>query len=253
MEKVKFRFGLEPGSVNEQFVNRKLSTYDTGTLTRKQRTILAVLVYINGIDKKGSDGCFFVENEKLMELCGVAKGTLITALNKLVENGFIKRIPGKGCKKASRYQVLDKKVQERSSTVNRYAYAEKMIDNQERIIALLERLCESVEKMNSSVLSTKNIENGSVKLITQPSKMYAHVSLSKQEPPEDDDDDFSAYAEDNEKVIRTTLEEYPNSTPEQIANLCMFVKGVKASERSIVNCVKKMIKTMPPQYGMASG
>ena len=85
------RFGLNQSEINDEFVNEILE--DNGieiNLTKKRKKLLAILLYINGIDKKNENGYFFVENSFLCEIVGIAENNLINGLNYLKK---IKLIP----------------------------------------------------------------------------------------------------------------------------------------------------------------
>ena len=90
------RFGLNQSEINDEFVNEILE--DNGieiNLTKKRKKLLAILLYINGIDKKNENGYFFVENTFLCEIVGIAENNLINGLNYLKKIKLIDRISGK--------------------------------------------------------------------------------------------------------------------------------------------------------------
>ena len=98
------RFCLEGNCVDEEFTAEVLHGCDVSMLTKKQKRVLAALMYISGIENKSDDGKFFVENKFLCHVCGVDNKTLIKATKVLQEAGVVERKPGKRME-ASTYSV----------------------------------------------------------------------------------------------------------------------------------------------------
>ena len=81
---------------NEQDVVEILNDNNvTFSLSAKRAKLLALLLYVNGIEKKNDKGEFFVENSFLCEHVGISERALITALRKFENDGIISRNSGK--------------------------------------------------------------------------------------------------------------------------------------------------------------
>ena len=132
MDKIKRnRFALD--SMDLDFANEILEDegYQNIKLTNKRKMILATLLYINGIDEKDSNGCFFVENLFLCKLIGITERTLIKSLKYLQSIGIISRISGKRGS-ASLYKIEEKYSEKYSNNLEKYSdkYSNKVVDNQ---------------------------------------------------------------------------------------------------------------------------
>lgn len=102
-------FGLTPDVVDEDFVYQMIEGYELPRMTFKRLSLLAILLYINGINKKSSDGCFFLSNRCLMKISGFKNETnLIIVLRKLSDMGLIERKSG-DVGVASTYRISIKK------------------------------------------------------------------------------------------------------------------------------------------------
>ena len=75
-------------------------------LPKNQKNLLAILIYINGIDEKDNEGYFYVDNQYLMNVLEVSEPTLIANANKLISKGFIIRKSGKK-HHPSKYLITD--------------------------------------------------------------------------------------------------------------------------------------------------
>ena len=105
------RFYLNAADINDEFVADALEAngINPSDITKpKRRKLMALLCYINGIEKRTDNGGFFAENDYLAEMAGYGcKNNLIAALTSLVNEGYITRKSGvRG--KASEYVITTK-------------------------------------------------------------------------------------------------------------------------------------------------
>lgn len=63
--------------------------------TKSQKRILSQLLFYNGMDKVRTDGCFFIDNDRLCKECKVTLKTLLIARNMFSNLGFITTTKGK--------------------------------------------------------------------------------------------------------------------------------------------------------------
>ena len=105
-------FYFEPGQVMSKEETREiLSGYGINDLKGKKAVVMALLLYISGIEKKDEEGYFFVTNQWLMEHAGIkSKSTFSIAINCLKAKNYIERVPGERTKEhpdgwASMYRI----------------------------------------------------------------------------------------------------------------------------------------------------
>ena len=159
------RFGLNQSEINDEFVNEILE--DNGieiNLTKKRKKLLAILLYINGIDKKNENGYFFVENSFLCEIVGIAEKNLINGLNYLKKIKLIDRISGKRGS-ASLYKVnvsnnISNNVSDNPKNVsnnpkNVSDKLEKVSNNHEKVS---NNVSDKIEKVSTDIELDKDIE-----------------------------------------------------------------------------------------------
>ena len=85
---------------------------ETNELTDAAKLILANLMYLNGTDFAKNEGYLFRTNQALMQDTGIkSEKTIIAAVNKLIEFGFIERKAGQR-KSASEYRLNTVKMNE---------------------------------------------------------------------------------------------------------------------------------------------
>ena len=85
---------------------------ESNELTDAAKLILANLMLLNGTDFAKNEGYLFRTNQALKEDTGIkSEKTIIAAVNKLIELGFIERKAGQR-KSASEYRLNTVKIQE---------------------------------------------------------------------------------------------------------------------------------------------
>ena len=100
----------------EKFTNEELLDVVQPKLTTKQKVVLGQLIIYNGLDKTKKDGYFYRSNKDLCNDCDIQEKTLIAAVRKLEELGFIDRKMGSRTSGASEYRLNQKVIDDYCKT-----------------------------------------------------------------------------------------------------------------------------------------
>ena len=205
------RFGLNQSEINDEFVNEILE--DNGieiNLTKKRKKLLAILLYINGIDKKNENGYFFVENSFLCEIVGIAEKNLINGLNYLKKIKLIDRISGKRGS-ASLYKVnvsnnISNNVSDNPKNVsnnpkNVSDKLEKVSNNHEKVSNnvsdKLEKVSDKLEKVSNN---HEKVSNNVSDKLEKVSNNHEKVSNNVSDKIEKVSDKLEKVSNNHEKV-----------------------------------------------------
>lgn len=145
------RFGLGKGDIDDRYTQQMIGMYDTSMLTRKQKRVLAALVYI-ARTKKDSEGRFYTENTFLADVCGIDKKTLIKTLRVLEDHGAIQRSAGKRGV-ASTYSVNEELIEQ--GVLSKVKSVKSLVEKRH----LLVEFQNSTHKKSTNKNSTNNLKN----------------------------------------------------------------------------------------------
>jgi len=143
---------------------------ESNELTDAAKLILANLMLLNGTDFAKNEGYLFRTNQALKEDTGIkSEKTIIAAVNKLIELGFIDRKAGQR-KSASEYRLNTVKIQEYTvkihckNTVKNYSnklqykeentvknYSNKLQYNNDEILLIINELQNTVNKLQYKI------------------------------------------------------------------------------------------------------
>ena len=132
---------------------------ESNELTDAAKLILANLMLLNGTDFAKNEGYLFRTNQALKEDTGIkSEKTIIAAVNKLIELGFIERKAGQR-KSASEYRLNTVKIHCKN-TVKNYSnklqykeentvknYSNKLQYNNDEILLIINELQNTVKKL----------------------------------------------------------------------------------------------------------
>ena len=91
----------------EEVVNQLIKDNNiTIKLTAKRKRLLAVLLYLNGLDNKDEQGRFFIDNLWLSQFVEITETNLLVALRYFISNGIIERESGSN-HNCSRYKIIN--------------------------------------------------------------------------------------------------------------------------------------------------
>ena len=105
-------------------------------LSKKQKLVLAQLIIYDGLDQSKEYGYFFRSNKDLCNDIGISEPTLIVALEKLEDMGFIERVRGKRGVGASEYIVFKEKIDDYLNTKKQKfsnPYKKELLEMSDRI------------------------------------------------------------------------------------------------------------------------
>ena len=173
------RFGLNQSEINDEFVNEILE--DNGieiNLTKKRKKLLAILLYINGIDKKNENGYFFVENSFLCEIVGIAENNLINGLNYLKKIKLIDRISGKrGSASLYKVNISDNPKNVSDNPKNVSDKLENVSDNPKNVSNKLENVSDNPKNVSNKLENVSdNPKNVSNNVSDNPKNVSNNVS-----------------------------------------------------------------------------
>ena len=206
---------------------------ETNELTDAAKLILANLMYLNGTDFAKNEGYLFRTNQALMQDTGIkSEKTIIAAVNKLIEFGFIERKAGQR-KSASEYRLNTVKMNEYTVKIhcknekysnklqdknysNKLQYKEKNTvinysnDNNETILIInglqetIKKLQDKIAVMGDELLQYKNY---SIKNYSENKNYSTDIDIDKEIESEtnDNNDNTEEYniKDQNEKEIIT--------------------------------------------------
>ena len=180
------RFGLNQSEINDEFVNEILE--DNGieiNLTKKRKKLLAILLYINGIDKKNENGYFFVENSFLCEIVGIAEKNLINGLNYLKKIKLIDRISGKRGS-ASLY-----KVNVSNNISNNVSDNPKNVSNNPKNVSdKLEKVSNNTEKVSNNHEKVSNNVSDKIEKVSTDIELDKDIEKDKEKDKELDKEKY---------------------------------------------------------------
>ena len=179
---------------------------ETNELTDAAKLILANLMYLNGTDFAKNEGYLFRTNQALMQDTGIkSEKTIIAAVNKLIEFGFIERKAGQR-KSASEYRLNTVKMNEYTVKIhcknekysnklqdknysNKLQYKEKNTvinysnDNNETILIInglqetIKKLQDKIAVMGDELLQYKNY---SIKNYSENKNYSTDIDIDKE-------------------------------------------------------------------------
>ena len=199
---------------------------ESNELTDAAKLILANLMLLNGTDFAKNEGYLFRTNQALKEDTGIkSEKTIIAAVNKLIELGFIERKAGQR-KSASEYRLNTVKIQEYTvkihckNTVKNYSnklqykeentvknYSNKLQYNNDEILLIINELQNTVKKLQYkiTVIEDKLLQykNYSIKNYSENKNYSTDIDIDKEIESEtnDNNDNTEEYniKDNNEK------------------------------------------------------
>ena len=203
---------------------------ESNELTDAAKLILANLMLLNGTDFAKNEGYLFRTNQALKEDTGIkSEKTIIAAVNKLIELGFIERKAGQR-KSASEYRLNTVKIQEYTvkihckNTVKNYSnklqykeentvknYSNKLQYNNDEILLIINELQNTVNKLQYKITVIEDellqYKNYSVKNYSENKNYSTDIDIDKEIESEtnDNNDNTEEYniKDQNEKEIIT--------------------------------------------------
>ena len=203
---------------------------ESNELTDAAKLILANLMLLNGTDFAKNEGYLFRTNQALKEDTGIkSEKTIIAAVNKLIELGFIERKAGQR-KSASEYRLNTVKIQEYTvkihckSTVKNYSnklqykeentvknYSNKLQYNNDEILLIINELQNTVKKLQYKITVIEDellqYKNYSIKNYSENKNYSTDIDIDKEIESEtnDNNDNTEEYniKDQNEKEIIT--------------------------------------------------
>jgi len=130
----------------------------TKELTNAQKLVLAQLMVYNRLDFAKANGYFFRRNKDFCHDLGTSEPTLILALGKLEDLGFIERKRGKRGEGASEYKVFTKAIEDYSITKKNNFSQSKIAEMSDRIRVLEDTvlaLSLEIDKLKDKNFSTE--------------------------------------------------------------------------------------------------
>lgn len=186
---------------------------ESNELTDAAKLILANLMLLNGTDFAKNEGYLFRTNQALKEDTGIkSEKTIIAAVNKLIELGFIERKAGQR-KSASEYRLNTVKIQE--YTVKIYCknknYSNKLQYNNDEISLIINELQNTVKKLQYKITVIEDellqYKNYSIKNYSENKNYSTDIDIDKEIESEtnDNNDNTEEYniKDQNEKEIIT--------------------------------------------------
>ena len=203
---------------------------ESNELTDAAKLILANLMLLNGTDFAKNEGYLFRTNQALKEDTGIkSEKTIIAAVNKLIELGFIERKAGQR-KSASEYRLNTVKIQEYTvkihckNTVKNYSnklqykeentvknYSNKLQYNNDEILLIINELQNTVKKLQYKITVIEDellqYKNYSIKNYSENKNYSTDIDIDKEIESEtnDNNDNTEEYNinDQNEKEIIT--------------------------------------------------
>ena len=203
---------------------------ESNELTDAAKLILANLMLLNGTDFAKNEGYLFRTNKALKEDTGIkSEKTIIAAVNKLIELGFIERKAGQR-KSASEYRLNTVKIQEYTvkihckNTVKNYSnklqykeentvknYSNKLQYNNDEILLIINELQNTVNKLQYKITVIEDellqYKNYSIKNYSENKNYSTDIDIDKEIELEtnDNNDNTEEYniKDQNEKEIIT--------------------------------------------------
>ena len=203
---------------------------ESNELTDAAKLILANLMLLNGTDFAKNEGYLFRTNQALKEDTGIkSEKTIIAAVNKLIELGFIERKAGQR-KSASEYRLNTVKIQEYTvkihckNTVKNYSnklqykeentvknYSNKLQYNNDEILLIINELQNTVKKLQYKITVIEDellqYKNYSIKNYSENKNYSTDIDIDKEIESEtnDNNDNTEEYniKDQNEKEIIT--------------------------------------------------
>lgn len=188
---------------------------ESNELTDAAKLILANLMLLNGTDFAKNEGYLFRTNQALKEDTGIkSEKTIIAAVNKLIELGFIERKAGQR-KSASEYRLNTVKIQEYTvkihckNTVKNYS--NKLQYNNDEISLIINELQNTVKKLQYKITVIEDellqYKNYSIKNYSENKNYSTDIDIDKEIESEtnDNNDNTEEYniKDQNEKEIIT--------------------------------------------------
>ena len=174
---------------------------ETNELTDAAKLILANLMYLNGTDFAKNEGYLFRTNQALMQDTGIkSEKTIIAAVNKLIELGFIERKAGQR-KSASEYRLNTVKIQEYTVKIycknenysNKLQYKEKntvknysnkLQYNNDEISLIINELQNTVKKLQYKITVIEDellqYKNYSIKNYSENKNYSTDIDIDKE-------------------------------------------------------------------------
>ena len=196
---------------------------ESNELTDAAKLILANLMLLNGTDFAKNEGYLFRTNQALKEDTGIkSEKTIIAAVNKLIELGFIERKAGQR-KSASEYRLNTVKIHCKN-TVKNYSnklqykeentvknYSNKLQYNNDEISLIINELQNTVKKLQYKITVIEDellqYKNYSIKNYSENKNYSTDIDIDKEIESEtnDNNDNTEEYniKDQNEKEIIT--------------------------------------------------
>ena len=196
---------------------------ESNELTDAAKLILANLMLLNGTDFAKNEGYLFRTNQALKEDTGIkSEKTIIAAVNKLIELGFIERKAGQR-KSASEYRLNTVKIHCKN-TVKNYSnklqykeentvknYSNKLQYNNDEILLIINELQNTVKKLQYKITVIEDellqYKNYSIKNYSENKNYSTDIDIDKEIESEtnDNNDNTEEYniKDQNEKEIIT--------------------------------------------------
>ena len=161
---------------------------ESNELTDAAKLILANLMLLNGTDFAKNEGYLFRTNQALKEDTGIkSEKTIIAAVNKLIELGFIERKAGQR-KSASEYRLNTVKIQEYTvkihckNTVKNYS--NKLQYNNDEILLIINELQNTVKKLQYKITVIEDellqYKNYSIKNYSENKNYSTDIDIDKE-------------------------------------------------------------------------
>lgn len=204
---------------------------ESNELTDAAKLILANLMLLNGTDFAKNEGYLFRTNQSLKEDTGIkSEKTIIAAVNKLIELGFIERKAGQR-KSASEYRLNTVKIQEYTvkihckNTVKNYSkklqykeentvknYSNKLQYNNDEILLIINELQNTVNKLQYKITVLENellqYKNYSIKNYSENKNYSTDTDIDKEIDIESNDNNYNTEEynikdqNENNKIIK---------------------------------------------------
>ena len=181
---------------------------ESNELTDAAKLILANLMLLNGTDFAKNEGYLFRTNQALKEDTGIkSEKTIIAAVNKLIELGFIERKAGQR-KSASEYRLNTVKIHCKNTVKN---YSNKLQYNNDEILLIINELQNTVKKLQYKITVIEDellqYKNYSIKNYSENKNYSTDIDIDKEIESEtnDNNDNTEGYniKDQNEKEIIT--------------------------------------------------
>lgn len=185
---------------------------ESNELTDAAKLILANLMLLNGTDFAKNEGYLFRTNQALKEDTGIkSEKTIIAAVNKLIELGFIERKAGQR-KSASEYRLNTVKIHCKNTVKNTVKnYSNKLQYNNDEILLIINELQNTVNKLQYKITVIEDellqYKNYSIKNYSENKNYSTDIDIDKEIESEtnDNNDNTEEYniKDQNEKEIIT--------------------------------------------------